>query len=58
MFKGIRYTMLSASLEDKTILGQSLAIPAHPRFASTPEQSVVHRLRKDLTTEAGTCMEA
>lgn len=27
--------------EDKTILGQSLAIPAHPRFASTPEQSVV-----------------
>ena len=27
--------------EDKTILGQSLVIPAHPRFASSPEQSVV-----------------
>lgn len=27
--------------EDKTILGQSIAIPAHPRYASVPEQSVV-----------------
>ena len=27
--------------EDKTILGQSIAIPAHPKFASVPEQSVV-----------------
>jgi hypothetical protein len=27
--------------EDQTVLGQSLAIPAHPRYASAPEQSVV-----------------
>jgi hypothetical protein len=37
--RGYKVYYAKRKQEDKTILGQSIAVPAHPRYASTPIQS-------------------
>ncbi len=39
--QGYKVYYAKRSERDKTVLGQSLAIPAHPRYASVPDQNVV-----------------